>query len=116
MEKSLVTRVLRFACTMALAGSIPATIANAQVDKRVAVVDEASSPIVSFYATPSGFAYWGDDLLGDSVIGINQFEIVNVEDGSDTCLYDFKAVLANGRIAYGYRLNACRVETWTVTD
>ena len=115
MKSSLVSRVVRSCAPAVLLFATIGVRAHAQ-DKRVVVVDRASSPILEFHATPTGEEDWGDDLLGRAVIGVGRFRMVDVEDGSPTCYYDFKAVLANGGTAFRYHVDVCSTESWTVTN
>lgn len=113
MKSVLVSRFLRFALPAVLAIAFMGSHANAQ-NKSVAVVDKASSPIMHFYATPSGQDSWGYDLLGEDIVAVNHYQVIDVDDGSNTCIYDFKAVLQDGSVATQYHVNACILEVWTV--
>jgi hypothetical protein len=39
---------------------------------------------------------------------------VNIDDGTGACLFDFKAVFADGRTIEQRRVNVCQITTWTL--
>jgi hypothetical protein len=83
-------------------------------DRRMLVVNESGRVIREFYATNSGVDKWGRDLLGQDVIQPGQRYIFNFDDGTGYCLFDFRAVLDNGRPVERYRVNVCEYVAWTV--
>ena len=40
--------------------------------------------------------------------------IVNFDDGTGYCMFDFRAVLDNGRPVERYRVNVCEYVSWTI--
>jgi hypothetical protein len=70
--------------------------------------------IYAFHATNTGVRTWGRDLLGSSVIPPGQTWTFNFDDSTGYCMFDFKAVLDNGRAIERYRVNVCEFVTWTV--
>jgi hypothetical protein len=40
---------------------------------------------------------------------------IDIDDGTGHCLYDFKAILTDGREATTRNVNVCTQESWTVT-
>lgn len=116
MKSSLLSRVLRLAFAVVLALGLMVPVAHAQFSKKIVVIDRSSQPIQELYSTPTGDPDWGHDLLGSGIIGVNRYRIIDVEDGSPTCFYDFKAVMADGQEAFHYHVNACAVDEWTITD
>jgi hypothetical protein len=102
----------------ALLAGWPADSANAQsrdrYDRRMVVVNNSKYVIREFYATNSGVNVWGRDLLGRDVIHPGQRYIFNFDDGSGFCMFDFRAVLENGRPLERYRVNVCEYSSWTI--
>jgi len=83
-------------------------------DRRMVIVNESGRVIREFYATNSGVNKWGRDLLGDKVIAPGQRFTFNFDDGTGYCMFDFRAVLDNGRPVERYQVNVCEYVAWTV--
>ena len=93
------------------------TALQAQENRRVRVINRASSPIRYLYASNVDRGTWEEDILGPlRVIASGNYMDVNIDDGSGHCLYDVRAVLYDGREAVTRNLNVCTSGSWTVTD
>ena len=68
----------------------------------------------SFYASNIKRTSWEEDILGKGVLQPGQRVTVNIDDGSGACLFDFRAVLANGRKVEARRVDVCQVSSWTI--
>lgn len=84
-------------------------------DRSIRVVNNSSDRLVSLYATHVDRSGWGPDLLAGTIPPGRQ-RIIDVEDYSGYCRYDFKAVFSSGATAEKWRMNACVVESWRITD
>jgi hypothetical protein len=89
-------------------------VAQDRHDRRMYIVNESNSTIVYFHATNKGTKNWGRDLLGQAVIRPGQRWLVNFNDGTGFCQFDFRAVLENGRAVERYGINTCREVSWHV--
>ncbi len=89
----------------------PAFAAN----KSVIVINESSHTILQVQATNSGDENWGENLISDTIPPGSQEE-VDLEDGATTCIYDIRVLQRGGFSAEDFKINACKVESWTVTD
>ena len=83
-------------------------------DRRMVVVNETGRTIATFHATNSGVSKWGRDLLGSDVIRPGQRYVFDFDDGTGFCMFDFRAVLDNGRPVERYRVNVCEFASWIV--
>jgi hypothetical protein len=83
-------------------------------DRRMVIVNETGRIISAFHATNSGVSKWGRDLLGSDVIRPGQRHIFDFDDGTGFCMFDFRAVLDNGRPVERYRVNVCEFTSWVV--
>ena len=83
-------------------------------DRRMYIVNDSGRTIVYFHATNKGVRNWGRDLLGQSVIQPGQRWLFNFNDGTGYCVFDFRAVLDNGRAVESYGINACQAVSWSV--
>jgi hypothetical protein len=94
------------------ASLIPDT-ASAQ-DRRVRIINASNVTVNSFQASNTSRKSWEEDILGNSVLAPGQSIMVNINDGTGACMFDFKAVLANGRKVESYGMNVCQISSWTV--
>jgi hypothetical protein len=108
-----------FAIGLALAGLLilgPNSTATARdrYDRHVDIINNSNLVIYAFHATNAGVKHWGRDLLGQNVIKPGQGYRINFDDGTGYCMFDFKAVLDNGRAIERYRVDVCTAATWTI--
>ncbi len=108
--------ILVSVCVLLLA-TIPSTkTVTAQEDRRVRIINRASSSIYHFYASNVDTDDWEEDILGRETIPPGRSRIVNIDDGTGHCYYDLKAILSDGRVATKRRFNVCTNLSWTVTN
>lgn len=67
-----------------------------------------------FYVTPSNSRHWGKDLLRYKVLRSGRSAKVTIDDGRRTCRYDFMSVMSNGKTVKRYRVNICKLQTYTL--
>jgi hypothetical protein len=101
-----------FLATLAFGLSTP-DIAAAQ-DRRVRIINGTKVTVTHFYASNTKRSSWEEDILGNSVLPAGQSVMINIDDGSGACMFDFRAVLANGRRVEAFGMNVCRISSWTV--
>lgn len=102
---------------VALAVAATAVTAWAQsYDRRVQIVNATSETMMYFYASTVDAATWEEDILGDAVLPSGNSVIINIDDGSGYCRYDFRAVFADGSEAVQAGVNVCEVATFTFQD
>jgi hypothetical protein len=101
-----------FLATLAFALLAPDIAAAA--DRRVRVINGTNVTVTSFYASNTGRRNWEEDILGSSVLPAGRHVMINIDDGSGACMFDFRAVLANGRTVEAYGMNVCQITSWTV--
>src|SRR5690348_10851205 len=58
-------------------------------DRHVKVVNETRHTIVHFYASSIGAKTWEEDILGEDELAPGQEVRINIDDGTDACLFDF---------------------------
>lgn len=112
----LIQRMAAGIATVCLLGSLT-SFAQSGENRRVRIVNEASSAIRYFYASNVDSGRWEEDLLGPlNVILPDHYIVANIDDGTGHCLYDLRAVLYDGREAITRNFNVCTQSSWTVTD
>ena len=99
---------------VALVG-LAAAPAGAQ-DRHVQIINETRHTIVEFYASNIGRNTWEEDILGDDVLPVGQSININIDDGTDACLYDFKAVFDDGDELVRNRIDVCSIGTYRYTE
>jgi hypothetical protein len=100
------------ALVLALASVSPA---SAQ-DRRVNIHNSTSYTIVHFYASNVTRDNWEEDILGQYVLNPGGSVMVNVDDGSGQCLFDFKAVFDDGDEAVKNGVNVCEIQDFYFTE
>ena len=76
------------------------------------VSNHSALAMVNFYATNVDEQGWRSDLLGETVLVSGQSIDLTIDDGSGQCLYDFRAVFANGRVETAHSVNICQVHAY----
>ncbi len=99
---------LAFALTVTVALCPPASAA----DRRVTIVNETANTMVRFYASRSNKKSWDQDILGQQVLKPRQSVRVNIDDGTDACLYDFRADFDDGAKLTRNDINVCEIATY----
>ena len=112
MVKKLTISIM--AAVVALFGLASGT-ANAQ-DRNVLVINETQHAIMEFYASNIGSDNWEEDILGESVLPVGQSVNINIDDGTEACLYDFKAVFDDGEELVRNRIDVCTIGTYRYTE
>ena len=101
---------------VALAMVALTTANTVALDRRVRINNDTSYTIVRFYASNKGSRSWEEDVLGDSILPAGQSVVINIDDGSGYCKYDFLAIFEDGEELIKYDNNVCELSQFTYTD
>lgn len=82
-------------------------------DRRVRIVNNTNFTIMEFYGSNVGTDSWEADILGYDVIGPYSSMMINFNDGSGYCVFDFKAVFDDNDVLIRNRINVCEIGTYT---
>ena len=85
-------------------------------DRRVRIINDTRHTMVRFYASNSSRTTWEEDILGQRVLPAGQSVMVNIDDGSGACLYDFKAVFDDGDVLTRTQVNVCQISEYRYTE
>jgi hypothetical protein len=85
-------------------------------DRRVRIINSTHHTMVQFYASNSSRTSWEEDILGQRVLPAGQSVMVNIDDGSGACLYDFKAVFDDGDVLTRSQINVCQISEYRYTE
>ena len=72
--------------------------------------------IQEFHASNTGRTRWEEDILGRRVLRPGDSVIINLDDGSGYCRFDFKTVMESGRSLVKRNIDICKLETYRITD
>ncbi|PCJ69969.1 MAG: hypothetical protein COA62_09700 [Rhodobiaceae bacterium] len=90
-----------------------ATAAPSQAENRnVRIINETNSTMVEFYASNIGADIWEEDILGYDVMPAGDSLMIDIDDGTGYCLYDFKAVFSNGKVLIKERVDVCTISSY----
>ncbi len=85
-------------------------------DRRVRIINDTNHTMVRFYASNSSRTTWEEDILGRQVLPSGRSVVINIDDGSGACLYDFKAVFDDGDELTRQRVNVCEISEYRYTE
>ena len=109
-------RPIAFAATIALAAVSASTARADGEDRRVRIINETNHTITHFYGSNVGTDRWEEDILGQDVLPPGKSVVINFDDGTGYCLYDFKAVFEDGDELVRSRIDVCKVSTYRYTE
>ena len=101
------------AVVLSLATSV---IAQAEDDRHVRIINETSHTMMRFYASNAGKSSWEEDILGESTLAPGASVVVNIDDGTGYCLYDFKGVFDDKDEVIKSRIDVCKVSSFRFTE
>ena len=85
-------------------------------DRRVRIINDTRHTMVRFYASNSSRTTWEEDILGQRVLPAGNSVMINIDDGSGACLYDFKAVFDDGDELTRSQINVCQISEYRYTE
>lgn len=88
----------------------------AALDRRVQINNNSSYDIVEFYASNTGTNDWEEDILGKNILPAGHSVMINIDDGSGYCKYDFLAVFEDGDQVTSGDNNVCELSQFNFTD
>ncbi len=110
-------KLFALAAAAALVSVSGAAEAASDGKNRVVVVENLSSQSLNYlYASPITSKTWEEDLLGTRTLTRGQTIEANIDNGTNECQYDLRAVMADGREVIRRNVNVCAVSRWTTGD
>ena len=85
-------------------------------DRQVRLINESSYAIIKFFASNSDADDWGAELFDGYILFPNEDLVVDVDDGSGACFYDFLAVYDDFATAEDYGVDVCGYTEFRYTD
>ncbi|MEY4871050.1 MAG: hypothetical protein RLZZ563_380 [Pseudomonadota bacterium] len=107
--------MLRLAASLGLSASLGllAALPAAALDRRVEIINNTGFTIVEFYGSNTGSKSWEEDILGTDVLPSGSSVVINFDDESGYCKFDFRAVFEDGDVLDRGDVNICEIATFT---
>jgi hypothetical protein len=102
------------AALIAVSGT--ASAATDGKNRKVTVENLSSQTVRELYASPITSKIWEEDLLGQRILSAGQSISANIDNGTNECYFDLKAVLANGKAVEQRKVNVCAASKWVIGD
>ena len=93
-----------------------ASASNDGKNRKVVIENISSQTLRELYASPVTSKTWEEDLLGQRTLAAGSSINATIDNGTNECNYDLKAVMANGREHIKRGVNVCAVSKWVVGD
>lgn len=94
---------------LALASAAPAL----SLDRRVTIINNTGFTIVRFFGSNTGSGSWEEDILGEDVLPSGSSVVINFDDATGYCMFDFRAEFEDGDVLERGGINVCEIATFT---
>jgi hypothetical protein len=113
--KGILALCLLAAVSLASAGPPAHAQSKDGKDRRVMIVNDRSSDMLRLYGSRTTTSEWEENII---TIPIKQGarRVINFDDGSGACLFDFRAIFRDDLTVHKWSINVCREEVWRVAD
>jgi hypothetical protein len=111
MERDMVGRGYlagAVACTMMLASPALA------LDRKVTIINNSGLTVSYFYGSNVGTTFWEEDLLASDVLSDGASVLVDFDDTTGYCRFDFRAIFDDGTEIVKKDVNVCEISTFTI--
>jgi hypothetical protein len=85
-------------------------------NRKVTVENLSSQTVRELYASPITATTWEEDLLGQRTLTAGQSISANIDNGTNECYFDLRAVLADGKAIEQRKVNVCAASKWVIGD
>lgn len=96
----------------ALAVLTPAALGES---KRMRFINETDVSLVRLYVSNALVEEWGEDILRGPEVRPGQSVVLVVGDDSGACMFDIKALYADGNESIAYGIDICATDYLTLT-
>jgi hypothetical protein len=114
MFKSRLVQVAAIATSAIVAFAV--TTSSSAEDRRVKIINETSYTITHFYGSNAGSKSWEEDILGQDTLSPNGSVVINFEDGSGYCKFDFKVRFSDGDEVIREGIDVCETTVYRLTE
>lgn len=85
------------------------------LNRRVRVHNNTRWTMTRFQASNSRVTDWDENMLGPEALPAGRSIMMNIDDGSGACLYDFRAGFSNGQELTRRHINVCQIVDYHFT-
>lgn len=96
--------------------AIPAQAADDDQNRVVTIENLSTQAVREVYASPTEHDTWEEDMLGSDMLPSGESMRFDINNGTDECIYDLKAVLENDKEYIRRKVNVCAVSKWVIGD
>lgn len=82
------------------------------LDRRVRIVNNTGFTIVRFYGSHTDANSWQEDIFGNDILRSGNSMVVNFDDGTGYCIFDFRAEFDDGDVLEKFGVNVCEIGTF----
>ena len=86
------------------------------LDRRIKLINASSYNIVEFHASNINRHSYEENILNNRIIRPGESIVVDLNDGTDMCQFDFLTVMSNGAKVEKKDVDVCQLETYTIND
>ena len=115
--------MLKISGTIVMVGSVMCLLGTgvcspaSALDRRILLRNNTDEAVIEFYASNVGSDDWEEDILGpDRFLPSGNAVIINIDDGTGYCRFDFKTVFSDGSNVIRRDVNVCEVTSYTVSS
>ena len=101
---------------VALVGLTVAADPAHALDRRIKLINNSSYNIVEFHASNINRKSFEENILNNRILQPGDSIIINLDDGTDMCRFDFLTVMSNGNKIEKDDVDVCQLETYTIND
>lgn len=87
--------------------------AMAQEDRKVEIVNKTGVTMQRFYGSNKKSDSWEEDILGDDVLRSGESVVIDFDDGTGYCVFDFRAIFEDGDELVDEGINVCETGKFT---
>lgn len=84
-------------------------------DRRVVIINDRTSDMTRLYGSRTTTGDWEENII-TTPIRSGSKRVINFDDGSGACTFDFRAIFRDNLTAHKWSINVCREEAWRVVD
>ena len=106
---------MKLALALAAAVLLATTSLATALDRRVKIYNDTDFTIVEFYASNKGTSDWQEDILGSDVLAPGGSVMINIDDGTGYCKFDFLAVFEDKDQVVSGDNNICELSEFHFT-
>ena len=85
-------------------------------NRRVTMVNDTSFDIIRLYGSNIGETSWQEDVLGSDILPRGRTVVVNWDDGTCYCNFDFKAEFSDNTTTIKNGVNVCTIASFRFHD